>query len=93
MLKNILTLITGLVLLILGFMFSLIALAIIAVIGFAVWAYLWWKTRKLRQAMREQATRGTPSDGQVIEGESVVVEEFHVRTTSGLPDKTSRIDT
>lgn len=80
MLRNVLGLLTGVVLLILGFMFSVVILAVIAVLGLAVWGYLWWKTRKLRRAMQEQAP-----DGQVIDGEAIVVEEYRVTTKNVLP--------
>jgi hypothetical protein len=69
MLKNVLAALTGAILLVLGFMFSLVILTAIAVGGLAVWGYLMWKTRKIRRAMREQAPIGN-----VIEGEAVVVE-------------------
>jgi membrane protein implicated in regulation of membrane protease activity len=72
---------TGVILLALGFMFSLIVFAVIAVIGLALWGYVRWKTRKLRQTMREQAS----SNGHVIDGEAVVVEEYSVTTKNVLP--------
>lgn len=78
--RNVLALLTGAILLILGFLFSVVVLAVIAVLGLAVGGYLWWKTRTLRRAMREQAPYG-----QVIDGEAVVVEEHRVRTENALP--------
>ena len=80
MLRNILALLTSAIVLILGFMFSVVVLAVIAVLGLAVWGYLWWKTRKLRRAMREHAP-----DGQIIDGEAIVVEDYRVRTKNILP--------
>lgn len=65
-----LTPLAGAILLIVGFMFSLVIFAVVAVVGLAVGAYLWWKTRELRKAMRER-----PAGGQVIDGEAVVVDE------------------
>lgn len=61
----------------LAFMFSLVALAVVAVLGICVGGWLWWKTRTLRQQMRQAeaelrrggASAGTASD--VIEGEFV----------------------
>ena len=77
MLKNALALLTTAILLILGIMFSVVLLAVVAVLGIAAWAYLWWRTRALRSAMREQAGSTVPdSDGRVIEGETVVVEDI-----------------
>ena len=80
MFRNILALLAGAILLILGFLFSVVVLAVIAALGLAVGGYLWWKTRTLRRAMREQAP-----DGQIIDGEAVVVEEFRVKTKNVLP--------
>lgn len=51
----------------LAFMFSLVALAVVAVGGVLLWAWLWWKTRTLRKQMQAD-TRNAP---QVIEGEFV----------------------
>jgi O-antigen/teichoic acid export membrane protein len=73
-------LVAGAILLIVGFLFSVVFLAIVAVAGLAVWTYFWWKTRKLRQAMRER-----PPGGQVIEGEVVVVDESQEEERSTLP--------
>lgn len=70
-------------LLILGFMFSVVVLAVIAVLGLAGWGYMRWKTRKIRQAMQ-----GRAADGQVIDGEAVVVEEYRPGTENVLPGGT-----
>lgn len=88
MLRNALALITGAILLVIGFMFSLVILAVVFVIGLAVWGYFWWKTRKLRQALREEAMRCPPSDGHIVEGEAIVVDEFHASMTPSLPERT-----
>ncbi len=80
MLRTAFAALTGVILLALGFMFSLILFAAIAVLGLALWGYLSWKTRKLRRTMQEQAAGG----GHVIDGEAVVVEEYHVRTENVL---------
>lgn len=65
----------GVALLIAGVFFSVVALAVIVVLGLALWAYLWWKTRALRRAMREQAA-ARPYEGTatVVEGEATVVD-------------------
>lgn len=74
----------GAVLLALGFMFSIV---LVAVLGLAVGGWFFWKTRHLRKAMREAgAMRSPPADGNVIEGEAVVVEEYRVSETQVLPD-------
>lgn len=78
-LGKLVALIAGATLLVLGFMFSIVLLAVVAAVGLCVWIYLWWKTRGLRRVLREQqATRtATPAEenGQIIEGEAIVVEE------------------
>jgi Flp pilus assembly protein TadB len=60
---------------VLAFMFSVVALAVVAVIGIGVAGWFWWKTRALRRRMREQggmATAYRPEmDGQIIEGEVI----------------------
>ena len=68
--QKLLALAAGTVLLLVGFMFSVVLLAVVAAAGLAAWGYFWWKTRKLRKAMRER-----PSGGHVIEGEVIVVDE------------------
>jgi Flp pilus assembly protein TadB len=72
------------ILLVLGFMFSVVLLTVVAVLGLVAFAYFWWKTRALRKAMRERQPAGTGGDadvieGDVIEGEAVVVEEYRVK--------------
>ncbi len=85
MLKNLLALIAGVVLLILGVMFSVVLLAVVGVAGLGLWGYVWWKTRKLRGAMRQQAP-----GGQVIDGEAIVVEEYSVISRDALPSDPPR---
>lgn len=82
-LGKLLALLVGAVLLVLGFMFSLVIFAIVAVVGLVAFGWFWWQTRKLRKVLREQAAQatmaaGAPSgvDGAIIEGEAVVVEEY-----------------
>ena len=60
----------GAALIVLGVMFSMVLLVVLAIAGLAAWGYVWWKTRELRRTMRER-----PPGGQVIEGEVVIVEE------------------
>lgn len=79
------------ILLVLGFMFSLVLLGVLLVVGFALGAWFFWKTRHLRKAMREAKTTGAPAaDGTVIEGEAVVVEEYRVDRTPVLPDASGK---
>lgn len=81
--------ILGAVALAASFMFSLVVVAVLAVVALGVGLYFWWKTRALREAMRESieaqqraaeamGTAGTdapPADGAVIEGEAVRVQD------------------
>ncbi|MDP1654048.1 MAG: hypothetical protein Q8L56_15115 [Rhodocyclaceae bacterium] len=76
LLEKTLTLIAGTLVLVAAFMFSLVILVVAVALGLMFWGYFWWKTRKIRQFMREQPPREQrPPSGQVIEGEVVVVDE------------------
>ena len=71
----------GVVLLILGFMFSMVLISFIVLIGFTAWAYFWWKTRDLRKAMKAQRAsqpmqNSSETGGDIIEGEVIVVEDY-----------------
>jgi ABC-type bacteriocin/lantibiotic exporter with double-glycine peptidase domain len=82
-LGKLLALIFGAILLVLGFMFSLVILAVAAVVGLVAFGYFWWKTRELRRILREQqaaAASARPAGGEVFEGEAVVVEEYRAET-------------
>lgn len=63
-------------LLVVGFMFSIVILAVVAVLGLIGLGYFWWKTRALRRAIREQMAAAARSEqSAVIEGEASVVRE------------------
>lgn len=63
----------GVVLFILAIIFASVLLAVAGGVALGVWAWLAWKTRKLRREMAQQgAARG---DGSVIEGEYRVERE------------------
>lgn len=47
--------------LVLAFMFSLVALAVVAVVGLALGGWLWWRTRQLRREIN-QAMAGQRQD-------------------------------
>jgi len=66
LLGRMLAVILGAAFLILAFMFSLVVLAVGVTAGLLVWTYIWWKTRKLRQQIREQ-----PAGVRIIEGEVI----------------------
>lgn len=84
-------LVSGAILLVLGLMFSLVLVAVVAVVGLAVGTWFFWKTRHLRKAMREAgAMRSPPADGNVIEGEAVVVEEYRVGERLVAPEDTNK---
>lgn len=86
-----LALVAGAILLVLGFMFSLVLLAVFVAVGLMLGAWFFWKTRHLRKAMREAgAMRNPPPGGDVIEGEAVIVEEYRVSETPVLPDDTRK---
>jgi len=81
----------GVVVLTATFMFSLVIFAVVAVAGLIFWLYFWWKTRELRQQMREQAAEQvgvrcaepagarSGAEGEIIEGEAVRVAEVRDR--------------
>lgn len=71
LLTRILAAVTGLILLVVGLMFSLVLLAVLAVAGLVGLGWFWWKTRALRKTMKQR-----PADGHVIEGEAIVVEDI-----------------
>lgn len=84
-----LALVAGTILLVLGFMFSLVLLAVFVAVGLMLGAWFFWKTRHVRKAMREAgAMRNPPADGNVIEGEAVIIEEYRASETHVLPDDT-----
>jgi len=66
-------------------MFSAMLLAFLLCVGAVAFTWLWWKTRALRRQMREQMKdfpprgkdmgNGEVSGGEVIEGESIRVDE------------------
>ena len=70
--------VVGTALLVVGFMFSLVALAVLAVGAVLIGGWLWWKTRAVRRQIEEQLAQQTSFqpdepvfDGRIIEGEAV----------------------
>jgi UPF0716 family protein affecting phage T7 exclusion len=91
LLGKLLALVAGAILLILGFMFSLVLLAVFLAVALALGTWFFWKTRHVRKAMRESAAmQDPPGSGNVIEGEVVIVEEYRAGTTPVLPDDTRK---
>lgn len=75
LLQKLLALVVGATLLILGFMFSVVVLAIVAVLGVIGFGYFWWKTRALRKAMRERPPATVfDEEAVIIDGEARVIE-------------------
>jgi hypothetical protein len=74
-LKKVVTLVGGAILLVLGLMFSVVVLAGVVIVGLMVWVYVWWKMREVRRVMRQAQAPVDRQDGDVIEGEAVVVDE------------------
>lgn len=77
-LARIVAFVLGTVLLVVGFMFSLVALAVVAVGVVVAGTWLWWKTRAVRRQFEEQLAQQPPFqpdepafDGRIIEGEAV----------------------
>jgi UPF0716 family protein affecting phage T7 exclusion len=87
LLGQLLALVAAVILLVLGFMFSIVLLAVFVAVGLTVGAWFFWRTRHVRKAMREAgAMREAPTDGNVIEGEAIVVEEYRAGEKPVPPD-------
>ncbi len=79
--------VVGVIVLIGAFMFSAVVFVAVAVVALALWGWFWWKTRALRRQMQEQmrepmreSMRGSPfrtpaDESNVIDGESVRVDD------------------
>ncbi len=73
----------GSVLLVFGFMFSLLVLAVAFGLALIIGVWFWWRTRSLRKEVHTDGSATDPDRrGVVIEGEAVVVEETPTRVTS-----------
>ncbi|EXI82295.1 MAG: hypothetical protein AW10_00743 [Candidatus Accumulibacter appositus] len=89
---KLLTIAAGVLILVVAFMFSILALGVVLVVGVLIFAYLKWKTRhlpqelrNLHQRMQEQAGRQggyqpPPESGRVIEGEVISDAEYQAST-------------
>lgn len=86
MLGKVATFVVGASVVVLALMFSLVAFAVVAVVGAIAGGWVWWNTRDLRKQMQEQMQRQAnlrPASGYIIEGE--VIRE------SGPPNKTEQL--
>lgn len=80
-LRAMLTWIISLSLFALLLMFSVVVLAVIALVGIIAFVYIWWKTREVRKQMRIMRSVATPetrreaqaSNDSVFEGEVIRV--------------------
>lgn len=61
---------------VLAFMFSLVALAVVAVLGVALGGWLWWKTRAIRKQMQQMRDAQQMGSGQAAPGDQVIEGEF-----------------
>lgn len=86
-LGKLVSVVVGLILLVVGFMFSLVFLALVVAAGLGVWIWFWWKTRKIRQQMRENPPQPSAAGGQVFEGEAVIVEEEVTHATQASANR------
>ncbi len=68
LLQRILGAVLGVALFIAAFVFASVILAIAATLALVIWGWLWWRTREIRRAAREDAN-------VVIEGEYRVERE------------------
>ncbi|MFN4325425.1 MAG: hypothetical protein ACK4FP_06005 [Azonexus sp.] len=66
----------------LALMFSLVAVAVVAVLGIGLGGWLWWKTRALRKQMRATEARRTGHAATAAPGNSTIIEGEFVRETT-----------
>ena len=100
---KLLTIAAGVLILVVAFMFSIIALGVVLVLGVLIFAYLKWKTRHLpqdlrdlQQRMQEQAARQGgqthEAGGRVIEGEVISDAEYRASRDSAAPGQQTDSD-
>lgn len=80
LLRKIVTAVVTLIVFGLLLMFSAVVFAIILIAGAIGWAFLWWKTRKLRSQLSDMAAaqivrESEDHGGNVIEGVAVRVDD------------------
>jgi len=66
LLGRILATVVSAALLVVAFMFSILVFAAVTAVALVAGGYLWWKTRALRQQLRERPPGGRIIDGEVI---------------------------
>lgn len=72
--RSVLGLAAGAIGLVLAFMFSLVLVAILVGAGIVIGGWFWWKTRKLRQQLRERPPQARRPGEREVEGEVVAVD-------------------
>ncbi len=78
-LQRLLGALIGVALLVAAFFVASVLLAVVAVAGLALWAWVWWRTRNLPRRPAAGAGTGTVLDGEVIEGEYRIEREVRSR--------------
>ncbi len=73
--------------LVLAFMFSLVALAVVAVLGLALGGWLWWKTRALRKQIRTSC--GKPGTADMAGGGKDIIEEWENVSAKPAPERSA----
>ena len=92
LLGKLLTLVLGAAFLVLAFMFSLVALAVVAIGGLMLWAWLWWKTRAVRKQLREQGrTTASRRPDDVFSEGGYIIEGEVIRDNDETPDRARRL--
>lgn len=72
-------------LLVLAVMFSLAALAVVAIAGLIFAGWFWWKTRALRQQVKGATAGSAYRSGHIIDGEVVRTTDIPLGTGRQLP--------
>ncbi|MBL8396445.1 MAG: hypothetical protein JNK99_17155 [Candidatus Accumulibacter sp.] len=96
-LARLLTMSAGALLLVVGFMFSLLALGVLLIGGTLIFAYLKWQARHLRRQPGGSTEPRSAASGRVIEGEVIGDAEYDARLrpstkrpANGLPARYGR---
>lgn len=84
-LEKLLTFVLSAGLLVLAVMFSLAALAVVAIAGLVFAGWFWWKTRALRQQVKGATAGSAYRSGHIIEGEVVRTTDAPLGTGKQLP--------
>ena len=87
-LGRLLGIVLSIALLVLGAMFSLVALAVVAVVGTLFAGWLWWKTRSLRREMQKMAEMaGAPQQAAHTANSAIIEGEWIREDAAGVPGR------